>query len=120
MSRDITVNQRRFLRFNAKQGNVSGNICDRDDSELRNISLGGASFLLKKPIVINSACNVEIMHGDKKFQVYGRVAWARKPGEMNEVPESRKGMHTIGVVFFNTYDSESGTNLADLIDRLDT
>jgi hypothetical protein len=120
LTKNLAVNPRRFLRFDARQENISGSICDRSDAVLRNISLGGASFLLKNPIETNVSCNIEIRDGDKKFHVSGRVAWARKPGDMREVPESLQGMYTIGVVFVNTYNRDAGTNLADLIERLDT
>ena len=119
MTGDI-VNTRRFLRFDAKQANITGKICDRNDAVLCNFSLGGASFLLKSPIEINSSCKVEIRDGDKTFHVHGRVVWERNLGEMTGVPESYEGMYTIGVVFINTYNNESGANLTELIRRIET
>jgi hypothetical protein len=120
LTNNISVNPRRFLRFDARQFNISGSICDREDAVLRDISMGGASFLLEGPIEINRSCKVMIENGDNQFHVTGRVAWARKPGDMREVPESLEGMYTIGVVFINTYNRESGTNLEDLIEKLDS
>ena len=120
MTANMSVNPRRFMRFDAKQANITGSICDRNDAVLRNIRLGGASFLLERPIDTNSSCNIEIKDGENKFHVSGRVAWARKPGEMKEIPENTEGMYAIGVVFLNTYHSASGSNLVELIDKLDT
>jgi len=120
MSKNKAANPRRFMRFDAKSSDISGSICERSDAVLRNISLGGASFLLENSIDANATCKVEIDDGEKKFHVAGKVAWVRKPGQMKEIVENANGMYAIGVVFMNTYNNESGAYLTSLIERLDS
>jgi len=120
LTRNLGASPRRFMRFDARLSDIRGGICDRSDAQLRNISLGGASFILENEIDSNTVCQVEIDDGRKKFHVCGKVAWVRKPGEMREAAESINGMYTIGVVFMNTYNHESGTLLSELINRLES
>jgi len=120
MIKDATASTRRHMRFNAQSANITGSICYRNDAVLHNFSLGGACFLLKEPIGINSSCSVEIRDGAKEIHVTGRVAWGRGPGEMPELPEGLKDMHAVGIVFLNTYNSPSGAGLLELIEKLDS
>jgi len=119
MSKDIAAHPRRHIRYDATEANVTGSICQRKDALLKDISLGGASFLLKQEIEINSSCRVDLDYGADRFHVKAKVAWMRRPGDVLGGHESQQDMFTIGVVFVNTYDTESGTNLKRLIEKLD-
>jgi len=110
---------KRFKRYDARTSGIAGRIADRDDSVLRNISVGGASFIVDRPIKARSSCSVDIEAGGKTLNIKGRVVWSRSVVSETTEDHDRRGPYTIGVMFNNSNYNETGRLLAELLESLD-
>jgi hypothetical protein len=118
MSKEIAAHPRRHTRFDARRENIVGCISGRSDSVLKDVSMGGACFMLEEPIEANSTCSVELNDGNGGFTISAKVAWVRNPGDVLRADDGQKNMYTIGLVFINTYNTEAEKNIKRLIERL--
>ena len=107
---------RRFKRYDAEPANISGEICDKYEAELRDISIGGASFLVDRPLEAKAPCKVGIAAGDKVFNITGQVVWSRNLSDRKNGKSRQK--YSVGILFNNRYYNESGSLLAALLKDL--
>lgn len=68
--------------------------------EVRDISDVGISFYLERDIPVSSEVAIEYSHNDTKVEVYGRVAWSKRRGEL--APQAPRGDdYVMGVELVN-------------------
>ncbi len=68
--------------------------------ELRDISDVGISFYLASSIDVAREVAIEYSHADTKVEVYGRVAWCKKRGELPPERSDADG-YVMGVELLN-------------------
>lgn len=94
-------NHRRFERINADDLGIVGEICGVHEAMLRDVSIGGASFLVEKPLYPGKNCHIDINADGRTYRLLGSIAWMRNLGaKITDRNETRK-FYTVGIRFNN-------------------
>lgn len=107
--------ERRFTRYDAESMSVSGRISERAEAVLRDISIGGASFLVKRPAKIRDKYTISLLSDETSLRLPGHVVWSRNLGEKQSDAETCKTCYTVGIAFSSSYYDESALFLAVLL-----
>lgn len=106
---------RRFKRYEARSMGATARMAPRTDAVLRDISIGGASFLVRRPAQGRERCTISLTSDGHTLKIPAQIIWSRNLGEKQKCDDVCVSCYTIGVAFDSSHYDESAEFLAEIL-----